>query len=50
MSVARRGLLASLLGLLFALLLTAAVQGLSLLGSEPILLGPFRWEEVIGLA
>jgi hypothetical protein len=50
MSVASRGLLAALLGLLFVLLLTAAVQGLWLVGFEPILLGPFRWEEVIGLA
>jgi hypothetical protein len=38
-----------LLGLLFALLLTVAAQGLWLAGSEPSLLGPFRWEEVVGL-
>ena len=50
MSVAPRGLLAAVLGLLFALLLMAAVQGLWLVGFEPILLGPFRWEALIRLA
>jgi hypothetical protein len=51
MFVTARGLLAGLLlGLLFVLLLTAAVQGLRLPSFEPILLGPFRWEVVIGLA
>jgi hypothetical protein len=47
-SVAARGFVAGLLGLLFALLLSAAVQSL-LAGSEPMLLGPFRWEAVIEL-
>ena len=33
-----------------ALLLAAAAQGLRVPGSEPMLLGPFRWEEVVELA
>jgi hypothetical protein len=48
--VAARGLVACLLGLLVAFLLTAAAQGMRVPGSEPMLLGPFRWEEVVELA
>lgn len=48
--VAVRALLAGLLlAVLFGLLLTAALDGLLQPGSEPTLLGPFRWEGVLWL-